>query len=215
MKLSGGSIFSGYRKNLKSNLVLVVVLVLESKGLYWVNLDNDDKNDDDDGAIFFFQLKLTCSNSWIFFCIDRRCLFFCPTDCQNLFGIIYRCPQEMKEKLLMFRLVGDEINKQEWLQKLTTGLANTACTADTVCTVFTPLTVTARNTILIRHFWNEKGIGAETRLAIDSGIVTADAPVSYWREIQRRTATRTSLKKWICVPSVFIAIIPTRLLCQM
>lgn len=52
-------------------------------------------------------------------------------DCQNLFGIIYRCPQEMKEKLLMFRLVGDEINKQEWLQKLTTGLANTACTADT------------------------------------------------------------------------------------
>ena len=106
--------------------------------------------------------------------------FFAPTDCQNLFGIIYRCPQEMKEKLLMFRLVGDEINKQEWLQKLTTGLANTACTADTVCTVFTPLTVTARNTILIRHFWNEKGIGAETRLAIDSGIVTGDAPVSYW-----------------------------------
>ena len=106
--------------------------------------------------------------------------FFCPTDCQNLFGIIYRCPQEMKEKLLMFRLVGDEINKQEWLQKLTTGLANTACTADTVFTVFTPLTVTARNTILIRHFWYEKGIGAETRLAIDSGIVTGDAPVSYW-----------------------------------
>ena len=150
----GSLYFEKTRKNLKSNLVLVVVLVLESKGLYWVNLDNDDKNDDDDGVIFFFQLKLTCSNSWIFFCIDRRCLFFCPTDCQNLFGIIYRCPQEMKEKLLMFRLVGDEINKQEWLQKLTTGLANTACTADTVCTVFTPLTVTARNTIIIRHFWN-------------------------------------------------------------
>lgn len=50
---------------------------------------------------------------------------------QNLFGIIYRCSQELKEKLLMFRLVGDEINKQEWLQKLTTGLANTACMADT------------------------------------------------------------------------------------
>ena len=63
----------------------------------------------------------------------------------------------MKEKLLMFRLVGDEINKQEWLQKLTTGLANTACTADTVCTVVTPLTVTARNTILIRHFTNLEG----------------------------------------------------------
>ena len=28
------------------------------------------------------------------------------------------------------------------------------------------------------------------------------------------TATRTSLKKWICVLSVFIAIIPTHLLCQ-
>ena len=29
------------------------------------------------------------------------------------------------------------------------------------------------------------------------------------------TATRTSLKKWICVLSVFIAIIPTHLLCQL
>ena len=66
----------------------------------------------------------------------------------------------MKEKLLMFRLVGDEINKHEWLQKLTTGLANTACTADTVCTVFTPLTAIAESTILIRHFRNEKGTGA-------------------------------------------------------
>lgn len=56
------------------------------------------------------------------------------TEFQNLFGIIYRCSQELKEKLLMFRLVGDEINKQEWLQKLTTGLANTACMADTVRT---------------------------------------------------------------------------------
>ncbi|KAJ7392797.1 Protein T2 [Desmophyllum pertusum] len=52
-------------------------------------------------------------------------------DCQNLFGIIYRCPEEMKETLLMFRLVGEDINKPEWLQKLTTALANTACMADT------------------------------------------------------------------------------------
>lgn len=36
----------------------------------------------------------------------------------------------------MFRLVGEEINKEEWLQKLTMGLANTACTADTVSTRF-------------------------------------------------------------------------------
>lgn len=60
------------------------------------------------------------------------CCFFSFIDCQNLFGIIYRCPQEMKETLLMFRLVGDDVNKSEWLQKLTTGLANTTCTADTV-----------------------------------------------------------------------------------
>ena len=38
----------------------------------------------------------------------------------------------MKETLLMFRLVGDDINKPEWLQKLTTALANTACMADSV-----------------------------------------------------------------------------------
>ncbi|XP_015752691.1 PREDICTED: protein ECT2-like [Acropora digitifera] len=53
------------------------------------------------------------------------------SDTQNLFGIIYRCSQELKEKLLMFRLIGEEISKEEWLQKLTMGLANTACTADT------------------------------------------------------------------------------------
>lgn len=52
-------------------------------------------------------------------------------DCQNLFGIIYCCPQEMKETLLMFRLVGEDVNKSEWLQNLTTELANTTCTADT------------------------------------------------------------------------------------
>lgn len=59
-------------------------------------------------------------------------LYILSTDSQNLFGIIYRCSQEMKEKLLMFRLIGEEINKEEWLQKLTMGLANAACTADTV-----------------------------------------------------------------------------------
>ena len=34
MKLPGVSTFLEYAKNLKSNVVLVVVLVLESKGLY-------------------------------------------------------------------------------------------------------------------------------------------------------------------------------------
>ena len=32
----------------------------------------------------------------------------------------------------------------------------------------------------IRHFINKKGTGAEVRPAIVSGIVTGDAPVSYW-----------------------------------
>ena len=35
MKLSGGLYFENARKQFKSNLVLVVVLVLESKGLYY------------------------------------------------------------------------------------------------------------------------------------------------------------------------------------
>ena len=35
-------------------------------------------------------------------------------------------------------------------------------------------------TLLIRHFKGEKGTGAEIRHAIVSGIVTGDAPVSYW-----------------------------------
>ena len=33
MKLSGVSIFGEYAKNFKSNLILIVILVLESKGL--------------------------------------------------------------------------------------------------------------------------------------------------------------------------------------
>ena len=35
-------------------------------------------------------------------------------------------------------------------------------------------------TFPIRHFRNAKETGAETRPAIDSGIVTEDLPVSYW-----------------------------------
>ena len=61
-------------------------------------------------------------------------LFFSFIDFQNLFGIIYRFPQEMKETLLIFRLVGEDMNKSEWLQNLTTELAKTTCTADTVRT---------------------------------------------------------------------------------
>ena len=76
--------------------------------------------------------------------------FACPsiTDCQNLFGVIYRCPKEMKETLLMFRLVGDDINKPEWLQKLTTALANTACMADSVRNLWNAATVENKN-----HFY--------------------------------------------------------------
>ena len=73
------------------------------------------------------MLPFTCF-FFIFFSFAFRTL----TDCQNLFGVIYRCPKEMKETLLMFRIVGDDINKPEWLQKLTTELANTACMADSV-----------------------------------------------------------------------------------
>ena len=36
MKLSGSLYFENTRKSFKSNLVLVVVLVLESKGLYYM-----------------------------------------------------------------------------------------------------------------------------------------------------------------------------------
>lgn len=85
------------------------------------------------------QTKFAPIVSLSLFSLDPCSALFCFTDCQNLFGIIYRCPREMKEKLLMFRLVGDEINKQEWLQKLTTGLANTACMADTVRPTHPPI----------------------------------------------------------------------------
>jgi len=36
------------------------------------------------------------------------------------------------------------------------------------------------NCQFVRHLRNERGTGAETRPAIVSGIVTGDAPLSYW-----------------------------------
>ena len=46
---------------------------------------------------------------------------------------------------------------------------------------------------------------------------TCDLPLSRpvsAPEVRSNDSTTTSLKKWICVPSVLIAIIPTHLLCQ-
>lgn len=90
---------------------------------------------------FWYRYNYETCISLIFLIVDNSyrnlfvvsCFFFF-IDCQNLFGIIYRCPQEMKETLLMFRLVGEDVNKSEWLQNLTAELANTTCTADTVRT---------------------------------------------------------------------------------
>ena len=108
--------------------------------------DNDGKQRTTRGLL---KLALSsCRRLFVYFSnfpMNQRCrngklkclccfLFFSFIDCQNLFGIIYRCPREMKETLLMFRLVGEDINKSEWLQNLTTELANTTCTADTVRT---------------------------------------------------------------------------------
>ena len=39
---------------------------------------------------------------------------------------------DMKEKLVMFRMVGEESSKEDWLRKMTAGLASAACMADTV-----------------------------------------------------------------------------------
>ena len=49
----------------------------------------------------------------------------------------------------------------------------------------------------IHHFRNEKGTGVKMLLAVVSGIVTSDAPVSYIRDfkIQRRERRRESKKK--------------------
>ena len=57
----------------------------------------------------------------------------------------------------------------------------------------------AKEYLAIRFFGKEKKTGAELRPAKPIGSIRANDT----------TATRTSLKKWICVLSVFIAIIPT------
>ena len=86
--------------------------------------------------------KIVWEREWLIKCVFysrflyRYLLHYIFIDCQNLFGIIYRPANDMKEKLLMFRLISDDIKKDEWLRQLTVGLANTACTADTVSTIF-------------------------------------------------------------------------------
>ena len=49
----------------------------------------------------------------------------------DLFGFMYRS-SDMIERFAMLRLVPDEITKEEWLEKLVTGLANATSIANRV-----------------------------------------------------------------------------------
>ena len=52
----------------------------------------------------------------------------------DLFGFMYRS-SDMIERFAMLRLVPDEITKEEWLEKLVTGLANATSIANRVSTL--------------------------------------------------------------------------------
>ena len=49
----------------------------------------------------------------------------------DLFGFMYRS-SDMVERFAMLRLVPDEITKEEWLEKLVSGLANATSIANIV-----------------------------------------------------------------------------------
>lgn len=60
--------------------------------------------------------------------------FICA-DCHNVFALMCRSNQELKEKLYSFTLADEETDKLSFLRILCRQMANTVCKADAVSTV--------------------------------------------------------------------------------
>lgn len=66
---------------------------------------------------------------------------FLSTDCHNVFALMCRSNQELKEKLYSFILADEETDKLAFLRMLCRQMANTLCKADAVSTVILKLAV--------------------------------------------------------------------------
>lgn len=58
-------------------------------------------------------------------------LFVC-LECRNVFALLVRSNQELKDKLYSFTIADEEVNKINYLRTLCRQMANTVCKADAV-----------------------------------------------------------------------------------
>ena len=66
-----------------------------------------------------------------YFAMQLTSFMFYTSEAKNLFGLIYISPIDAKERMLIFRLVGD-VEKRDWLDELIKALTESNCIADTV-----------------------------------------------------------------------------------
>ena len=66
-----------------------------------------------------------------YFAMQLTSSLFYASEAKNLFGLIYISPIDAKERMLIFRLVGD-VEKRDWLDELIKALTESNCIADTV-----------------------------------------------------------------------------------
>lgn len=53
-------------------------------------------------------------------------------DCRNVFALIVRSNQELKERLITFTIIPDETTKTAFLRSLCCNMANIVCRSDVV-----------------------------------------------------------------------------------
>jgi len=66
--------------------------------------------------------------------VELLIVSFICVDCHNVFALMCRSNQELKEKLYSFALADEETDKLAFLRTLCRQMANTVCKADAVST---------------------------------------------------------------------------------
>lgn len=57
------------------------------------------------------------------------------TEFSQSFGLLIRLPEDLQDKLLMFRLVGEELNREEVIEQIARLMADSKSSANTVSEV--------------------------------------------------------------------------------
>lgn len=79
------------------------------------------------------------------------CLTAC-LDCHNVFALMCRSNQELKEKLYSFMITDETVDKSHFLRQLCRQMANTVCKADAVSNWFYSLRA-MKLVFLVFHYY--------------------------------------------------------------